>query len=162
MLAHTAEKMLGKRKAKFLIPAEIVANVQADNHLDHAFLVLTKVRYAKIPVLDKDQHFKGLISLPMITDKMLGLNGIDGSRLSQLTVAEVMETDVPTIGLPYNLDEILHLLVDHPFLVVTSDDNIFTGIVTRREVLKSVNYMAHELEKEYIVKPNPDFHPIAN
>ncbi len=78
---------------KFLIPAEIVANVQENNSLEHAFLVLSKVKYAKIPVLDQDQHFKGLLSLAMITETMLGLTGIDPTRLGRIQVKDVMQTD---------------------------------------------------------------------
>ena len=149
MIAKAAQRMIEERESKFLIPSEIVANVQEDNHLDHAFLVLTKVKYAKIPVLDSEQHFKGLLSLAMITDTMLGLNGIK--------VKEVMQKDVPVITLPYNIEEIMHLLIDQPFLVVVDDEGCFTGIVTRREIMKSVNYMIHDLEKQYLVTPNPDF-----
>ena len=152
MIAKAAQRMIEERESKFLIPSEIVANVQEDNHLDHAFLVLTKVKYAKIPVLDSEQH-----SLAMITDTMLGLNGIDPSRLSRMKVKEVMQKDVPVITLPYNIEEIMHLLIDQPFLVVVDDEGCFTGIVTRREIMKSVNYMIHDLEKQYLVTPNPDF-----
>ena len=156
MIAKAAQRMIEERESKFLIPSEIVANVQEDNHLDHAFLVLTKVKYAKIPVLDSEQHFKGLLSLAMITDTMLGLNGINPSRLSRMKVKEVMQKDVPVITLPYNIEEIMHLLIDQPFLVVVDDEGCFTGIVTR-EIMKSVNYMIHDLEKQYLVTPNPDF-----
>ncbi|WP_178198325.1 cyclic-di-AMP-binding protein CbpB [Ligilactobacillus sp. Marseille-Q7487] len=149
MISKVAEEMIGERQEKFLIPAEIVANVQESNRLDHAFLVLTKARYAKIPVLDSEQKFKGLLSLAMITDTMLGLNGIDPSNLHQLTVADVMQTDVPKIQLPYDIEDILHLSVNNPFLVVTTQEGVFTGIVTRREILKGVNHMVHELDKRY-------------
>ena len=88
MIAKAAQRMIEERESKFLIPSEIVANVQEDNHLDHAFLVLTKVKYAKIPVLDSEQHFKGLLSLAMITDTMLGLNGIDQQDESQRSDAK--------------------------------------------------------------------------
>lgn len=153
MIAKSVEHLLGQRQDHFLIPAEIVANVQDTNHLDHAFLVLTKIKYSKIPVLDKHQHFKGLLSLAMLTETMLGLNGIDPSTLGRKKVADVMQTDVPTIQLPYDAEEILHLLVDQPFLVVVNRDNIFTGIVTRREIMKGINFVAHELEKDYTVSP---------
>ncbi|KRM95595.1 CBS domain-containing protein [Liquorilactobacillus aquaticus DSM 21051] len=149
MIAKPVEHMLNERQDHFLIPAEIVANVQETNHLDHAFLVLTKVRYSKIPVLDNEQHFKGLLSLPMITETMLGMNGIDATKLSRKTVRDVMEKDAPTITLPYNFEEILHMLVNQPFLIVVNEEGIFTGIVTRREVMKSFNYVAHDLDKDY-------------
>ena len=35
-----------------MIPASLVATVNQSNSLDHAFLVLTKDRYAKIIVVD--------------------------------------------------------------------------------------------------------------
>lgn len=151
MITKQLEQMLNEKQESFLIPAEIVANVQEDNHLDHAFLVLTKVKYSSIPVLDKDQHFKGILTLPMLTETMLGLNGIDPTRLSRKRVSEVMQKDFPTIKLPYDVEEILHLMVNHPFLIVVNNDDIFTGIVTRREVLKSVNYMVHDFDKYYTI-----------
>lgn len=151
MITKQLEQMLNEKQESFLIPAEIVANVQEDNHLDHAFLVLTKVKYSAIPVLDKDQHFKGILTLPMLTETMLGLNGIDPTRLSRKRVSEVMQKDFPTIKLPYDVEEILHLMVNHPFLIVVNNDDIFTGIVTRREVLKSVNYMVHDFDKHYTI-----------
>ncbi len=56
MISKAVLQLLNQRKEKFLIPAEIVANVQENNSLEHAFLVLSKVKYAKIPVLDQDQQ----------------------------------------------------------------------------------------------------------
>ncbi|MGX5377921.1 cyclic-di-AMP-binding protein CbpB [Ligilactobacillus sp. LYQ135] len=153
MIAKSAEELIGEQKEHFLIPADQVANVYENNHLDHAFLVLTKIGYAKIPVLDNEQHFKGLISLAMITESMLGLNGIDPSNLSKRQVAEVMQTNVPTVTTDNDIEDVLHLLVDQPFLVVTNKDNVFKGIITRRELIKSVNHMVHELDKRYNVEP---------
>ena len=56
MIAKAVEEMFSQRKGGYLIPAEIVANVSETNNLNHALLVLTKVKYAKIPVLDKEQR----------------------------------------------------------------------------------------------------------
>ncbi|MCZ2491871.1 CBS domain-containing protein [Dellaglioa algida] len=152
MIAKSIEKMLSENQEHFLIPAEMVANVQENNFLDHALLVLTKVRYAKIPVLDNDYKFKGLLSLSMITETMLGLDELDVSKLHEIYVKDVMETDMPTIQDPYDIENVLHLLVDHPFLSVVSNDGSFTGIVTRRELMKSLNHIAHEFEKDYTVQ----------
>ncbi|GKS80837.1 CBS domain-containing protein [Ligilactobacillus pabuli] len=153
MIAKAVEQLMEQRKDKFMIPAELVANVLENNNLEHAFLVLTKIRYAKIPVLDSKQHFKGLLSLSMITETMLGLNGIDPSKLSRATVADVMETDVKTVQPPFKLEDILHILVDENFVVVTDEEGVFTGIITRRELLKSVNHMAHEIGDFYEIEP---------
>ena len=137
MIANAAEMLIENQREHFLIPADKVANVFESNPLNHAFLVLTKVRYSKIPVLDNEQHFKGLISLAMITDSMLGLNGIDPTGLSEQTVADVMQRDVSTVTNTESVEELLHLLVDQPFLVVTDQQNVFQGIISIR--LKNEN-----------------------
>ncbi|MFD1317266.1 cyclic-di-AMP-binding protein CbpB [Loigolactobacillus zhaoyuanensis] len=146
MISQPILDILLKNKAHFLIPAEKVANVQVDNNLNHAFLVLTKVRYAKIPVIDNKSKFIGLLSLPMITETMLGRDDFDLSQLNKLCVGDVCEKDVTTVENPYDIELILHLLVDDPFLPVVSREGDFTGIVTRREIMKSVNYLAHNFE----------------
>ncbi|HCI0370879.1 TPA: CBS domain-containing protein, partial [Enterococcus faecium] len=46
-----------------------------------------------------------------------------------------------------------HLLVDSPFLPVVTEDRIFKGIITRKELLKAVNFMVHELERRNILSP---------
>ncbi|GBG95110.1 hypothetical protein LFYK43_15690 [Ligilactobacillus salitolerans] len=153
MIAKAVEHLMEERKDQFMIPAELVANVLEDNNLEHAFMVLTKIRYAKIPVLDSKQHFRGLLSLSMITETMLGLNGIDPSKLNRVKVKDIMETNVPTVQPPFELEDILHVLVDDNFVVVTDENGIFTGIITRRELLKSVNHMAHEIGNEYEIIP---------
>ena len=152
MIANAAETLIENQREHFLISADKVANVFESNPLNHAFLEIKKVRYSKIPVLDNEQHFKGLISLAMITDSMLGLNGIDPTGLSEQTVADVMQRDVPTVTNTESVEELLHLLVDQPFLVVTDQQNVFQGIITRREIMKAVNYMVHELDHQYQIE----------
>lgn len=159
MIDPAINSMLLENKEHFLIPASQVASVQADNSLTHAFLVLTKVRYSKIPVLGEDDEFKGLLSMPMITETMLGLDKLDVGKLDNLCVSDVMQTDVPTIQNPYDVEEVMHLLVDNPFLTVVGDDNEFTGIVTRREWMKSFNFLTHNLDKEYDLRPKATVKP---
>lgn len=153
MLNPAIDHMMIENRNHFMIPSEMVASVNCDNALRHAFLVLTKMRYAKIPVLDNQDHFKGLLSLAMITDKMLGLDDLDLAILDDMCVKDVMQTDVMTIQNPYDIENVLHLLVDNPFLPVVQEDGTFTGIVTRREVMKGINYIGHNLDRYYKMTP---------
>ncbi|WP_225046678.1 cyclic-di-AMP-binding protein CbpB [Lacticaseibacillus kribbianus] len=151
MINKVIDHMMIENRQHFMIPGEVVASVNEDNSLRHAFLVLTKVRYAKIPVLDHDDHLKGLLSLSMITNTMLGLDDLSFAPLDQLCVKDVMEKDLVTIEDPYDVENVLHLLVDNPFLPVVQADGTFTGIVTRREVMKGINYIGHNIDKQYAV-----------
>lgn len=133
----------------YLIPADVVANVQTDNNLYHAFLVLTKVKYSKIPVLDHGGHFEGLVSLPLITEQMLGFDQLNTEILLQKRVCDVMETQVKTVHDVDDVEETLHLMIDNPFVPVVDEQQIFQGIVTRREFMKSFNFLTHEIGKQY-------------
>ncbi|MEN2349753.1 cyclic-di-AMP-binding protein CbpB [Lacticaseibacillus paracasei] len=152
MLNPVIANMLIENRHHFMISADMVATVSENNPLSHAFLVLTKVRYAKIPVLDHDSKFKGLISLPMITETMLGLDHMSFNSLDTMTVKDVMQTEVATIDDPYDLENVLHLLVDNPFIPVVQD-GYFTGIVIRREVMKGINNIGHNIDKNFQLEP---------
>jgi len=149
MLIKPVEDMLLRNADHYLIPADIVAVVQADNNLYHAFLVLTKIKYSKIPVLDNDGHFEGLISLPLITEQMLGFDHLNTEILMNMHVSDVMETQVKTVTSVGDVESTLHLMINDPFVPVVDDDGIFQGIITRREFMKSFNFLTHEIGKQY-------------
>ncbi|MDN7031535.1 CBS domain-containing protein [Lactiplantibacillus plantarum] len=149
MLIQPVEDLLSRNADHYLIPADVVANVQTDNNLYHAFLVLTKVKYSKIPVLDHGGHFEGLVSLPLITEQMLGFDQLNTEILLQKRVCDVMETQVKTVHDVDDVEETLHLMIDNPFVPVVDEQQIFQGIVTRREFMKSFNFLTHEISKQY-------------
>ncbi|AVK63316.1 CBS domain-containing protein [Lactobacillus sp. CBA3606] len=149
MLIKPVADLLMRNTDHFLIPADIVANVQTDNNLYHAFLVLTKIKYSRIPVLDNEGHFEGLISLPLITEQMLGFDQLNTEVLMQKRVCDVMATKVKTVATVTDVETTLHLMVDNPFVPVVTADRVFRGIITRREFMKSFNFLAHEIGKQY-------------
>ena len=149
MLIQPVEDLLSRNADHYLITADVVANVQTDNNLYHAFLVLTKVKYSKIPVLDHGGHFEGLVSLPLITEQMLGFDQLNTEILLQKRVCDVMETQVKTVHDVDDVEETLHLMIDNPFVPVVDEQQIFQGIVTRREFMKSFNFLTHEIGKQY-------------
>ncbi len=151
MIGKEIGEMLLENKEQFLIPADRVAHVQLNNRLNHALLVLTKIGYSVIPVLDYDYKIKGLISMPLIIEAITGLEDIDFDKLGEILVSDVMTTDFAVINDPYDLEEVLHLLVNNAFICVTSEDGSFTGIITRSEILKGTNRIAHEFENKYDV-----------
>lgn len=149
MLIQPVADLLSRNADHYLIPADMVANVQTDNNLYHAFLVLTKIKYSKIPVLDHSGHFEGLVSLPLITEQMLGFDQLNTEVLLQQRVQDVMETQVKTVHDVDDVEATLHLMIDNPFVPVVDDDNLFEEIVTRREFMKSFNFLTHEIGKQY-------------
>lgn len=150
MFSPSIQSLIEEKAGSFIIPASRIAFVEDENPLYHAFLILTKMKYSKIPVLDKNQKVVGLISLAMITDKMLTPDNIVIEPLSDLKVKDVMQTDFETSNFAHtNLETQLHLLVDNPFVPVVNDNNIFQGLLTRREWIKAFNYVTHSIDDKY-------------
>ncbi|EST90499.1 MULTISPECIES: cyclic-di-AMP-binding protein CbpB [Vagococcus] len=146
MIAQEIQEHLLENQAHFLIPADKVAHVMDQNPLSHALLVLSKVKYSRIPVLDKEDRLVGLIGLSDVVDEMLALTEISTDGLDHKCVRDVMDTDVFSVTNPEDIEYLLHASVDHSFIPVTDEDEHFLGIVTRRTILKAVNHLLHTCE----------------
>lgn len=143
------QELLLENRDKLFIDAEKVAILQEDHTLEHAMLVLTNVRYSLIPVLNKENKIVGLISLAMILQKITGVEQIHMNQLGKYKVREVMRTEFPIIHQDTQVEEVLNELVDESFICIGNEENEFVGIVTRKELLKRINFMVHELTREY-------------
>ncbi len=127
---------------KLMIPGSKVAIVQEGNSLEHALLVLTKSGYSAIPVLDREYKLKGLISMSLILDAILGIEKIEYEKLSEMKVEEVMNRKVAWMRENGSFFRGLELSINHPFLCIVDENNTFIGILTRKSILAQVhNYL---------------------
>ena len=54
-----------------------------------------------------------------------------------------MNKQIPHLKINAHLQDMMQLLVDHPFLCVENDEGFFEGILTRRAVLGLINDALH-------------------
>ncbi|MCP8616032.1 cyclic-di-AMP-binding protein CbpB [Salirhabdus salicampi] len=127
-----------------MIPAEKVAHVQSLNPLEHALLVLVKTGYSAVPVISGNFQFEGIVSKTMIIDSILGIERFEVEKLSQHTVKDVMEKNIPTLKRDDDFLKGLKLVINHPFVCVVGENGTFDGILTRRVILKRFNRYVHE------------------
>lgn len=118
-----------------MISSEKVAHVQLNNPLEHALLVLIGSGYFAVPVLDDSNKLAGSISKTVILDQILGNDGYEVERLSELKVHEVMD-DLVSVSEQALFIDGLKAVIDEPFVCVVDDDGYFVGILTRRAILK--------------------------
>ncbi|GAB2492470.1 CBS domain-containing protein [Alkalibacterium psychrotolerans] len=162
--------MISKKIKAFLIddeqslvkPAEEVAVVSLKNRLNHALLILTSDKYAVVPVLDDQSRMCGLISMPIIMQAIMNIENVHFEQLGEIEVQEVMDTDYPYVYENYELEDVLRMLVNHAFITVVDEDNNFKGIITRSEILKGTNRIAHDLEKKYTLKEKQEARETVN
>jgi len=152
MISEKIKSLLIDSETKLVKPADHVAVVGVKNRLDHALLLLTTDKYAVVPVLDDQSKMCGLISMPTIMQTIMDIQDVHFEKLGEIEVGEVMDTDYPFVTEDYRLEDVLHMLVNHAFITVVDDHGYFRGIITRSEILKGTNRIAHEFEKMYTVK----------
>lgn len=140
--------------SELMIPSEKVAHVQIGNPLEHALLVLVKSGYSAVPVLDPTYQFHGVISKTKILEETLGIEEFELNRLTEMTVNEVMDDEVPCLEPDDNMIDAMHKLIDHPFVCVTNKHGEFDGIVTRRTILKQFSKHYHETFKHTMMETN--------
>ncbi len=152
MIGEKIKSLLIENDSKLVKPAEEVAVVGIKNRLNHALLLLTTDKYAVVPVLDERSKMRGLISMPTIMQAIMDIEDVHFEKLGEVEVGEVMDTDYPAVSENFELEDVLHMLVNHAFITVVDEDGYFKGIITRSEILKGTNRLAHEFEKMYIVQ----------
>lgn len=151
MIGEKIKALLVEKEEDLIKPAEEVAVVGENNRLNHALLLLTADQYSVVPVLDKHSKMKGLVSMPCMMQAITDIEDVHFEKLSEIEVKEVMEKDFPVVNEDFELEEVLSMLVHTAFISVVDDDGVFKGIITRSEVLKGTNRVAHEFEKLYDV-----------
>lgn len=151
MIGPHIESFLLSSGDSLMIKAEQVASVRAENNLLHALLVLSSVGFSSIPVLDNQSNIAGKLTMAMIVNGVLSGEDYDWSLLTEKKVRDVMDVRVPRVENEFDLETILHTLVDTNYLCVTDADGFFRGIITRKAILKRINALAHKFEQCYDV-----------
>ena len=149
MIGKNIEKMFKEPTENIMIPASDVAIVYEEDSLVHAILVLSSSGYQTIPVLDKDNRVRGLISISNIVTNSDDLSIFDEDRLAEFKVKQVMNQVVPILFDNYNLEDGLRLIINNNFICVTHKNGYFLGIIPRKIILERFTNIAHNLENQY-------------
>ena len=151
MIAKEFELFLLEQEETFLTPAEKLAALIDSHNADHAILVLSQITYSRIPVVTYDRRFVGIIGLRDILAYQME-QGLTDEQMASTDIVHMTKKDVAVVAPDYNITEVLHKLVDEPFLPVVDDEGMFQGIITRKSILKAVNALLHEFNKEYEIR----------
>ena len=151
MIAKEFELFLLEQEETFLTPAEKLAALIDSHNADHAILVLSQITYSRIPVVTYDRRFVGTIGLRDILAYQME-QGLTDEQMASTDIVHMTKKDVAVVAPDYNITEVLHKLVDEPFLPVVDDEGMFQGIITRKSILKGINALLHEFNKKYEIR----------
>lgn len=150
MIAKEFEAFLISHLDSYLIPAEELAIFINTHNADHVMLLLVSNGFSRVPVITKEKQYVGTISISDIMTYQAKRQLTDW-EMTQTNIGDMVNTKIETINIASSLTEIMHKLVDFPFLPVVNDDNRFIGIITRKSILKAVNSLLHDFTDEYTI-----------
>ncbi|AXQ78119.1 CBS domain-containing protein [Streptococcus chenjunshii] len=153
MIAKEFEDFLLNQLDSYLIPADELAIFIDTHNADHVMLLLVNNGYARVPVITKDKNYVGTISIADIMAYQAEQQ-LTEAELAQTDIAYMVNTRIDTISDHSDLTEIMHKLVDNPFLPVVDNSDVFAGIITRKSILKAVNSLLHNFTDFYTITPH--------
>ena len=151
MIAKEFEQFLLEQEETFLTPAENLAVLIDTHNADHATLLLSQMTYTRVPVVTDEKEFVGTIGLRDILAYQMEQD-LSQEVMADTDIVHMTKKDVAVVTPDYTLTDVLHKLVDEPFLPVVDEDGIFQGIITRKSILKAVNALLHDFSKEYEIR----------
>ncbi|MDD6918254.1 cyclic-di-AMP-binding protein CbpB [Anaerococcus sp.] len=149
MISKVIKDMFNRPTENLMIPASDVATCNEEDTLLHAVLVLSNSSYQIIPVIDSENHVRGLISISNIVTSFDNLSLFDEEKLNAIKVKEVMNQVVPILFDNYDLEDVLRLLVNNNFVCITHKNGYFLGIIPRKVALERFTHIAHNIDSEY-------------
>lgn len=150
MIAKEFETFLMSHLDSYLIPAEDLAIFINTHNADHVMLLLVSNGFSRVPVITREKKYVGTISISdIMTYKAQGQ--LTDWEMRQTDIGEMVNTKIETISITSSLTEIMHKLVDYPFLPVVDQEERFVGIITRKSILKAVNSLLHDFTDDYTI-----------
>lgn len=153
MIAKEFEDFLLDHLDNYLIPESEIAIFIDTHNADHVMLLLAHNGYSRVPVITKDKTYVGTISISDIMSYQES-HFLTEWEMSQTDVGVMVNDIIEVVRTDSSLTEIMHKLVDYPFLPVVDEGNLFVGIITRKSILKAINSMLHNFTKTYDIKPH--------
>ena len=121
----------------FLTPKNQVANIFEDSNLRQLMEKLEYHKYSEIPVINHEGQYVGTVAegdiLRVVKDSFnMNLQAAQGIAVKDIP----RRTEVLSVNANSSMDDIIDMAIAQNFVPVTDDNNVFIGIVTRKDILK--------------------------
>lgn len=121
----------------FLTPKNQVANIYDDSNLRQLMEKLEYHKYTAIPVINHDGQYVGTVAegdiLRVVKDKF----NMNFQAAQSVVVKDIpIRTEVLPVNANASMDDIMDMAIAQNFVPVTDDNDVFIGIVTRKDILK--------------------------
>lgn len=121
----------------FLTPKEDVAYIQENDTLRQAMEKMEHRGYTAIPMLSEDGKYMGTVTEGDILWHLKRQGFPDLDTLEHSSVSEVKRRrEVRAVSVSASMESLLERVLEQNYVPVIDDNQIFIGIVTRRDVIR--------------------------
>jgi len=117
----------------FLIPKQKVVYVYDDYTLDQAFETMKKDRFSAIPILNRKDNYIGTLSEGDIL-WYIKSRGFDKANQTKVSDIPRLRDNKP-VNINANIETLISRASNENFVPVIDDDNLFMGIITRKDII---------------------------
>ncbi len=121
----------------FLTPKNQVANIGEDSNLRQLMEKLEYHKYTAIPIINGDGQYVGTIAEGDVLRIVKEKYDMNFQAAQSISVKDIpRRTEVLPVNANASMDDIMDMAIAQNFVPVTDDNNVFIGIVTRKDILK--------------------------
>lgn len=121
----------------FLFPKDKVAYIASSATMQEAMEMLEHHQYTAIPVVDEDGKYVGTLSEGDLFWKMKNTSGLSFQNLDTVKVYEIKRRiHNECVSVKAHLEDMLHLAADQNFVPVVDGNQIFIGIIRRKDIIE--------------------------
>ena len=127
----------------FLTPKEKVAHVNATDSLRQVLEKMEHHGYTAIPILDKEGHYVGTLTEGDLLWFLKSRKFPSIYDMEDISISSIhRHRDNTAVNIQVSMEELFEKVTNQNFVPVVDDNNVFIGIITRKDVilyLKSCN-----------------------
>lgn len=121
----------------FLTPKNQVANIFDDSTLRQLMEKLEYHHYTAIPIINHDGQYLGTVAEGDVLRVIKNEFDMNFQKAQHILVRDIpLRIDVEPVNANASMNDIVEMAMRQNFVPVTDDNNVFIGIVTRKEVIK--------------------------
>lgn len=130
----------------FLTPKENVAHVDEDDTLRQALQKMEYHGYSAIPLLSKEGKYIGTITEGDLLWYLRNHDFPDIHAMEDISITDVeRRRDNAAVNILESMEGLFDKVTNQNFVPVVDDQNVFIGIITRKDVIL---YLADKLKNE--------------
>lgn len=123
--------------AFFLIPKNEVVYLPLNSTMRQALEKMEHHRYTAVPLINEQGRYAGTITEGDLLWKMKNTPGLTFANTEQVMISDISQrmTNTP-VRINSEMEDLLTLTIAQNFVPVMDDDEIFIGIIRRREIIE--------------------------